>query len=161
MLYQTGVLKINNESGKTKYVQLAELFLYRLLSSSPYGINRCQRVPSNNRYPLHDIMHIIPLDCIFIRQKQHLLIYCGGGGESICIKEPASDSFRTTQSIPPVLGISDCLCLLAARAFPPACLGEHSRPVPLQAHPPAPLTLRAPKLLAHLLLHLSHFLQTL
>lgn len=41
MLYQTGVLKINNESGKTKYVQLAELFLYRLLSSSPYGINRC------------------------------------------------------------------------------------------------------------------------
>lgn len=31
ILYQTGVLKINNESGKTKYVQLAELFLYRLL----------------------------------------------------------------------------------------------------------------------------------
>lgn len=27
----TDILKINNESGETKYVQLAELFLYRLL----------------------------------------------------------------------------------------------------------------------------------
>lgn len=47
-------------------------------------------------------------------------------------KKPASDSFRTTQSIPPRVGhfiFSVPTCSFSrSTVIPPACLGEHSRP---------------------------------